>query len=455
VAALAALSPMAGAQWRRAPQQERETPRAVAVLETYQTGERRLIPVSFFYERHYYDAGLYRAAPVPFALSAETVYEVQQFGKALGTFTVLSATHRATGETGESAAEWFGSGRYRVAADPATLAQKRAAKIVVVEDSTRPVLHRREGSEGDRPMAKSGTTAADDDPGRPKLHRREDSGDAKAAAPPAKPAEDRSAGGMATVDKEPDRPILRRGKPAEEQGGRDLPEFNPALQPPVNPGSGGLGARGLEPMARQIAVSDSGLSEPQDVTFACSPAQRAQLEAEARVLAEAELLRVAQMRGLALPERAMAGAAKNGPAKAKAGGSAAPSSAASTQSAPAAAVPALTLEDEQFVPYDLDYNDYATVVFSGRYRPEAENQSWVITVIAKQDGDKLVKLYGAVSDPRELDLYPEMRLVDAVDPDGYGRYALLFREQKRDGVSWLLGRVSGYELQTLFETSAR
>jgi hypothetical protein len=118
-------------------------------------------------------------------------------------------------------------------------------------------------------------------------------------------------------------------------------------------------------------------------------------------------------------------------------------------------VPALTLEDEQFVPYDLDYNDYATVVFSGRYRPEAENQSWVITVIAKQDGDKLVKLYGAVSDPRELDLYPEMRLVAAVDPDGYGRYALLFREQKRDGVSWLLGRVSGYELQTLFETAAR
>jgi hypothetical protein len=44
---------------------------------------------------------------------------------------------------------------------------------------------------------------------------------------------------------------------------------------------------------------------------------------------------------------------------------------------------------------------------------------------------------------------------DAVDPDGYGRYALLFREQKRDGVSWLLGRVSGYELQTLFETAAR
>ena len=91
VAMVAALSPVAGAQWRRAPQQERKTPRAVAVLETYQGGERRLIPVSFFYERHYYDASLYRAAPVPFTLSTETVYEVEQFGKPLGTFTVLSA----------------------------------------------------------------------------------------------------------------------------------------------------------------------------------------------------------------------------------------------------------------------------------------------------------------------------------------------------------------------------
>jgi hypothetical protein len=42
-----------------------------------------------------------------------------------------------------------------------------------------------------------------------------------------------------------------------------------------------------------------------------------------------------------------------------------------------------------------------------------------------------------------------------VDPDGYGRHVLLLREKKREGVSWLLGRVTGYELQTLFETAER
>jgi hypothetical protein len=75
--------------------------------------------------------------------------------------------------------------------------------------------------------------------------------------------------------------------------------------------------------------------------------------------------------------------------------------------------------------------------------------------MAREEEDKLVKLYSAVSDPRELDLYPEVRLVDAVDPDGYGHYGFLLRKKKRDGVSWLLGRARGYELHTVFETAAR
>ena len=498
VAAVAALSPVAGAQWRRAPPQERTTPRAVAVLETYADGQRRLIPVSFFYERHYYDAGLYRAAPVPLTLSSETVYEVEQFGKALGTFTVLIALR----EPSRSEAAWIGSGRYRVAPDLATLARKRAAQLVVVEDSTRPVLHRRAGSEGDSP-ARHGAVNADDDADRPVLHRRDDAGDGKPAAgataassassastspASAKQAAASAAGEAAVAGEEADHPILRRGKPRDEQGGADLPEFNAA--PAVSPGTGEPVARGPEPMARQVAVSDAGTSEPQDVTFACRAEQRQQMESEAREMAAAELRKAAQMRGLVLPVAVKADAAKvvtTGSAKAK-------TAASGTQPASSAAgVPAaLTFDDEQFVPYDLDYNDYATVVFSGRYRPsvaaETGNASlpaagaqgnaslpaagaqgnaslpaagaqagagWVVTVIARQDGDKLVKLYSAVSDPKELDLYPEVRLVDAVDPDGYGRYALLFREQGRDGVKWLLGRATGYELETLFETAER
>ena len=457
IAAVAALSPLAAAQWRRAPQPERKTPRAVAVLETYPDGQRRLIPVSFFYQRHYYDAGLYRATPVPFTLGTETVYEVEQSGKALGTFTVLSAMR----QTNPDAALWSGSGRYRVAPDPATLAKLRAAAaLVVLDDPTRPVLHRRAGSEGDRPpahraAANNGAPNSNDDPERPTLHRRESSAadaphtdptqaqpDTKHAQPDPKHAPAQAAETQAIPDEDEDHPVLRRGKPREEQGGRDLPEFNPALQPAVNPGTGEPGLRAPEPMARQVAVSDAGASEPQDVTFACRPEQRQQMEAQARQLAEEELRQAAPRRGLLLPKLVLPTPAQKTAATAP--GTTTP-----------ATVPALPFDDEQFLPYDLDYNDYATVVFSARYRQQPANRSWVVTVIARQDGDKLVKLYSAISDPRELDLYPEVRLVDAVDPDGYGRYALLFRQQRRDGVKWLLGRVSGYALETLFETAER
>ena len=484
---MVAWTPGLQAQVFRAPQPERTTPRAVGVLETYGDGTRRLIPVSFFYEHRYYDASFYRATPVPFTLSSETVYEVQQFGKALGSFTVRSASR--SGET------WFGNGHYKPAPDDASPAamKKKAivAPAVVLDDPSRPVLHRRAGSEGDHPAAHAAgqsdatSSAGNDDPDRPVLHRHEESDTARAGA-----------GRSGTDPQGTDHPVLRRGKPVEEQSGGDLPEFDAKAQPHT---------RGAEAVSRQVAVSDAGQSEPQDLSFACPPEKREQMEAQARELARFELREVAAKRGLALGE---AEPIEGKTASAKSGTH--PSLARRNRAdRKPQAVPALVAEEEQFAPYDLDYSDYATVVYSARYRPEAatggsaandtapaggagsgnaslpaggalaDNASlpaagvtagnaalsavgasagalaWVVTVIARQDGDKLVKLYSAVSDPRELDLYPEVRLVDAVDPDGYGRYGLLFREQKRDGVSWLLGRVSGYEMQTLFETAER
>jgi hypothetical protein len=535
-AAMVALSSALGAQWG-APLPERKTPRAVAVLEIDENGNRRLIPVTFFYERHYYDATFYRATPVPFTLSSQTVYEVQQFGKPLGTFTVQSATREQS--------VWWGNGHFKTAPDAATLARKKAVRPVVLEDPSRPVLHRREGSEGDHPAAAtSQAPEVEDDPDRPTLHRspgsdsssdgtastsaqagapqlnagqdadrpvlhrKDDAGDGKPAAPASTANQSGNGSGGSAVssasarsgataepasNEEAVRPILRRGKPAEEQGGRGLPEFHQETSLEHKPGAtdpksasatGGLSRSSTYlpsdggPVTRQVAVSDAGTSEPQELIFACPQEQRQQMEGSARELAQAELRRVAAMRGLTLPEASANAAAEKGKprARSKSGSISKPGT-----SAEASPPPALTLEAEQFVPYDLDYNNYATVVYSARYRPATpgagagnaslpaagaggnaslpaagvNSESWVVTVIARQDGDKLVRLYGAVSDPRELDLYPEVRLVDAVDPDGYGRYALLFREQKRDGVSWLLGRVTGYELQTLFETAAR
>ncbi len=552
--AIAMISPPLPAQFR-VPQPERKTPRAVGVLETFPNGTRRLVPVTFFYERRYYDAASYRATPVPFTLYPETVYEVQQFGKAVGTFTILNAAQSGGQNAETNTIQWSGSGRYKTAPDPALLAKKAAARPVVLEDSSRPVLHRRAGSDGDNPVAHPApreTPAAEveDDPERPKLHRRADaeegtsapasaspastpaasSASASAAASPAamgstsgagatqdvKPSAATGSAQELTPSDDPDHPVLRRGKPGREQSGRDLPEFHAGPAP----GGGAAGTSGAaaggysgnggsdEAMTRQVAVSDAGASETQTLTYLCREEERRQMETSARELARAELRRLAVQRGLVLPAAAMPDGAKSAAVKASAVKANAakkqaaplPAAAASDQAASQTAAQSaprrasqtapqaeLKLAEEQFVAYDLDYNNYATVVFSARYLPQtadaepatkvaaakdsavkdgsaasaggtgasAKGRSWVVTVIAREDEGKLVKLYSAVSDPRELDLYPEVRLVDAVDPDGYGRYGLLLREQKRDGVSWLLGRPTGYELQTVFETAVR
>ena len=469
----AAVTLPSAAQFR-APQPERKTPRAIGVLETFKNGTRRLLPVTFFYQRHYYDAGLYRAAPVPFTLYSETVYEVQQYGKPLGTFTIQSATaNTPLNDVTETRTLWFGNGKFRAAREPA-LAKK--VEPVKIEDPTRPVLHRREGGEGDTATGASAPPITppevENDPDRPKLHKRADSqGDANSTQTasaqtsadkpdssqqdPNRPkltrhdgSEVASQAGVVnanlTPSDDPDHPVLRRGKPVQAQGGHDLPDFKIE-----------------EPVARQVAVSDAGSSgEPAELIFVCTEQERQQLEEQARELARAELQRVAAQRGLKLP------------APAKAAEEKLPASMAKKHAV--AKAPELPLTDEQFIPFDLEYNNYATVVFSARYTPESETaaaasagaapatptavargRSWVVTVVARQDENKLVKLYSAVSDPRELDLYPEVRLVDAVDPEGYGHFQLLFREKKRDGVSWLLGRATGYELQTVFETAER
>jgi len=530
VAAVMVISTGLAAQFR-APQPERKTPRAVGVVETFANGSRRLVPVTFFYERRYYDATFYRATPVPFTLTPETVYEVQQYGKSLGTFTVVSANQSLKQDVGQSASLWFGTGRFRVAPDPALLAKKAATHKVVLADSSRPVLHRRAGSEGDNPVAHpaptverteedndpdrpklhrregsggdtqasaqasgqasgqapAGGASGQDDAGRPKLHRKEDSEDGKgsttaaAAAPAAMGSTSGADGSKAatttvanqelTPSDDPEHPVLRRGKPLKEQSGPDLPEFTGKAG--ARAGVAG-GVRQVEAVTRQVAVSDAGPSETQELIYVCHEEERKQMEASARELAQSELRRLAAQRGLVLPtpaKAAPASAAKAGVLNNAANGAAKKKTAAAMADQ-ATKLPELKPQEEQFVPYDLDYNNFATVVYSARFVPDAAaadnasnstpetsasatGKSWVVTVVAREDEGKLVKLYSAVSDPRELDLYPEVRLVDAVDPEGYGRYGLLFREQKRDGVSWLLGRATGYELQTVFETAAR
>ena len=84
-----------------------------------------------------------------------------------------------------------------------------------------------------------------------------------------------------TPSDDPDHPVLRRGKPVQEQSGRDLPVHQKR-------GAG----------ERQVAVSDAGPSEPRPVIYLCPEEMRQQMETSARELAQAELCRVAPQRGI-------------------------------------------------------------------------------------------------------------------------------------------------------------
>src|SRR5437016_1772122 len=70
-------------------------PRAVAVIE-WQADARgraipKLVPVVILDGGRLYNAGLYRATPVPMALEPGTVYEAQDAGEVLGYFTLKGA----------------------------------------------------------------------------------------------------------------------------------------------------------------------------------------------------------------------------------------------------------------------------------------------------------------------------------------------------------------------------
>src|ERR1700730_16645849 len=94
LAALALLLPPPGqAQLvRRAPSSK--GPRALGLVELAPNGKAHLIPVVIMVDGEFYDAGAYKASPVPMALEAQTVYEALRSGVSQGLFTVTGALQR-------------------------------------------------------------------------------------------------------------------------------------------------------------------------------------------------------------------------------------------------------------------------------------------------------------------------------------------------------------------------
>jgi hypothetical protein len=253
--------------------QQREKPRgprAVAVLEF--TGETaRLIPVFILEDGRYYDAGLYRATPVPMSLEPGVVYEAERTGDSLGLFTVTDA--RRDGRS------WYGLGDWRPKSAAATAGAN--ASDGDLEDEGPPVLRR----PGEAPPP--APTDEGEGPDRPVMRRPQ----APAASLP-QPADD------------PDRPILRRGRPQEQAAaGSASPAAEPApdVADPAPPDD--------EPETQReyvVAVSDAEPPPRHAFGYEFRPGEEERMLRQMAQLAQEELARQAAARGL--PVQRLAGA---------------------------------------------------------------------------------------------------------------------------------------------------
>ncbi|MGA9415825.1 MAG: hypothetical protein WBV60_14140, partial [Terriglobales bacterium] len=115
-------------------------PRALGLVQLSPTGKKaRFVPIAIMMDGKFYDAGAYKADPVPMALDFGVVYEGFRSGVSQGVFTIT--------QPGQLNHTWIAEGTWLPAGaiDPKK-PKKYSPPVVVEDDSGPPVLHRRAGS---------------------------------------------------------------------------------------------------------------------------------------------------------------------------------------------------------------------------------------------------------------------------------------------------------------------
>jgi hypothetical protein len=397
----------------------RKGPRAIALLELPANGKARLVPITVMFDGKFYDAGSYKASPIPMALQRDTVYEAVRTGVSQGLFTVIGAFHRGN--------EWVADGKWETAG--ATPLKKRPPEPPTPrdDDQDKPPVLRRPGSEVGSETPKPTQPA-------PPLAN---TPTATASAPPPTTAP------AAEAEQSPpdeNRPVLRRGKPSEEP-----PNSTAGVTSPVHPPTPIAPAAKIseqKPGAQTIpAISDAGGSDPRPYNYTVKPVEEQQLRKKMLALVSNEV-RARQL--------------------ASAGSGSAPARTSSQKiKTPAIRSAQPGFEDTQFRIFDLSTSNEPVLVLTTKARfpnPVGTRTSagaelqYYVTLIAREDisGD-LHKAFSNVTDNRHLDILPKLELIDAVDADGDGRGELLFRQISDKGSAFVIYRVIGDQLWALFQ----
>lgn len=362
-------------------------PRALAVVELPADGKSkpRLTPIAILVDGRFWDASIYLADPRPMALEPGNVYEVERSGKPVGFFTVSDA--RRVND------RWLAFGNWQPESEkpPAQPAKPHAA-----EDDERPVLHKRQPSAPAQEAQPTPPTSA------------------PAPAPP--PSDD------------PNRPVLRRGKPKPQP--EEPPEEE--SQAGIPPKAGPPAAAG-KPGEVLAAISDAGGPDPRSYAYAWAPDEQQKLTKLISDIAMAEVARYA----------------KNTPAL--------------------RFMPAATFDQVAVRAFDLDNSNNPALVFTARVPgvapPATRSRTtkapqppsdffFYVTAVGQTDlYGQMRKLFSSVTDGARLDAFPRLELIDAVDAEGTDRGNLLFHATSGGRPSYQLYHVGPDSLRKLFDSA--
>jgi hypothetical protein len=371
-------------------------PRALALVQLFPNGKAHLIPIAIEVDGKFFDAGAYKGTPVPMALDFGVVYEGFRTGVSQGIFTIT--------QPGQAGHVWLAEGTWLPAgAKPPETSKK--FEIPKIEDKDAPPrLHH-----GD---TKPAEPAAEKAPPPP---------------PPApKPEETAKAAEPSASIEDPNRPILRRGKPDPAARRELIKKFD---EPEATAKSAKDAGNSIQIIP---AISDAGGPDPRPYTYDLRAGEEAAYRAKMLELAAAQLRTQATA--------AVQAATPAHPARKIA----------------ASKTPAPAFDDVHLRIFDLSNSNEPVLVLSAKTRPPAAStgagEGEEITLVAKTNLDgELRKLFFSRTDPQHLEVTPRMELIDAVDADGDGRGELLFRRTSDTGSAYAIYRATADRLWPLYE----
>ena len=362
-------------------------------MELAANGKAHLVPITIRVDGRFYDAGAYKADPVPMALQPETVYEAVRAGVSQGLFTVGGAIHDKN--------RWLADGKWLSTAQiEAEKARAKAEAEKKAQKSPPP-----EQQIGAPPKLRRGPEPASQTPPPAQNPHTPTPAPNSGSTSPAQA----SVASSSSIE-DPNRPVLRRQ--AASETAHEQTKAGTETEPLKGP------------FQFIPAISDADGPDPRPYNYQMKPEEEQAFQKKMLDMAADEV-------------RNRAAHLSPGPAGGK-----------------SKAAPAPRFQDVQLRVLDLsNTNEPVLVLTANAQLPSAHSDlTYMIALVARQDiyGD-LHKAFAQTTDSQHLDVLSKYELIDAVDADGDGRGELLFRLTSDAGPAFAVYRVIGDQLWPLFE----